>query len=81
MPDVVVESNNGLNHKTVISRVVQQKDGSYLVNLLNVGHNPAKIKLILKGGTPASVKNLMTSNKVETEFDLASEEVLLLEVK
>ncbi len=81
MPDVIVESDNGLNFKTVISRVVKQDDGSYLVNLLNVGHNKAKIKLSLKSGAPATIKNLMISNSVDTEFDLASEEVLLLEVK
>ncbi|MBU2951000.1 hypothetical protein KO493_09845 [Tamlana agarivorans] len=81
MPDVIVESDNGQDFKTTISRVVKQKDGSYLVNLLNVGHNTAKIKVSLKSGAPISIKNLMTSNPVESEFNLASEEVLLLEIK
>ena len=81
MPDIIVESDNGKAFKTTISRVVKQKDGSsYLVNLLNVGHNTAKIKLSLKSGQPITIKNLMTSNTVKNEFDLASEEVLLLEV-
>ncbi|WP_136481988.1 alpha-amylase family protein [Cognatitamlana onchidii] len=81
MPDVIVESDNGLAHKTTISRVVRQEDGSYLVNLLNVGHNKAKIKLSLKSGKSISVQNIMTSNSMDTEFDLASEEVLLLKVQ
>lgn len=81
MPDVIVDADNGQDFKTTISRVVKQKDGSYLVNLLNVGHNTAKIKLSLKSGTPVSVINLMTGNAIENEFNLASEEVLLLEVK
>ncbi|WP_282055783.1 hypothetical protein [Maribacter luteus] len=81
MPDVIIESDNGKDFKTVISRVVKQVDGSYLVNLLNVGHDTAKIKLSLKSGAPVSIKNLMTSNPVDVEFNLASEEVLLLEVK
>ncbi len=81
-PDVVVNADNGKNFKTVISRVVKQKEGSYLVNLLNVGHTTAKINLSLKSGNAIiSVKNLMTSNAVNNDFDLASEEVLLLEVK
>ncbi|MBD0777504.1 glycoside hydrolase family 42 [Maribacter sp. ANRC-HE7] len=81
MPDVIIESDNGKDFKTVISRVVKQEDGSYLVNLLNIGHDTAKIKLSLKSGVPLTIKNLMTSNPVDVEFNLASEEVLLLEVK
>ena len=81
MPDVVIESDNGEDHKTTISRVVQQEDGSYLVNLLNVGHSTTKIKLSLQSGAEVIIQNMMTSKPVATEFDLASEEVLLLEVK
>ena len=81
MPDVSIESDNGKDFKTTISRVVKQKNGSYLVNLLNVGHDTAKIKVSLKSGAPQSIKNLMTGNSVESEFNLASEEVLLLEIK
>ncbi|AUS05491.1 glycoside hydrolase family 42 [Pseudotamlana carrageenivorans] len=81
MPEVIVESDNGQDFKTTISRVVKQKDGSYLVNLLNVGHDSAKIKLSLKSGAAIFVKDLMTQNTMESEFNLPSEEVLLLEVK
>ncbi|XMO85887.1 beta-galactosidase [Algibacter sp. AS12] len=80
MPDVVVESDNGKDFKTTISRVVKQDNGSYLLNLLNVGHDTTKIKLSLKSGAPIKIKDLMTSNPVDSEFDLASEEVLLLEI-
>ncbi|QQY83303.1 hypothetical protein JJL45_04760 [Tamlana sp. s12] len=81
MPEVIVESDNGQDFKTTISRVMKQKDGSYLVNLLNVGHDSAKIKLSLKSGAGVSVKDLMTQNTMESEFNLPSEGVLLLEVK
>lgn len=80
MPEVIVESDNGKDFKTTISRVVKQENGSYLVNLLNVGHDTAKIKLSLKSGGSMTIKNLITSNSVDSEFDLASEEVLLLEI-
>lgn len=80
MPDIIIESDNGKDFKTTISRVVKQENGSYLVNLLNVGHDKAKIKLSLKSGAEITIKNLITSNLVDTEFELASEEVLLLEV-
>ena len=81
MPEIIIEADNGKEFKTIISRVVKQKNGSYLVNLLNVGHDTAKIKISIKSGTSLKIKNLMTTNSVESEFDLASEEVLLLEVK
>lgn len=81
MPDVIITADNGKDFKTTISRVVKQKDGSYLVNLLNVGHDTAKIKLSLKSGAPMTIKNLMTSNPVDAAFNLASEEVLLLEIR
>lgn len=80
MPDVIVEADNGEGFKTTISRVVKQKDGSYLVNLLNVGHKTAKMKLSLKSGEIAEIKNVMTSNSLKTTFDLSSEEVLLLKI-
>ena len=81
MPDVIIETDNGKDFKTTISRVTKQENGSYLVNLLNVGHNTAKIKVSLKSGTPVTIQNLMTSNPVKPKFNLASEEVLLLEIK
>jgi beta-galactosidase len=81
MPEVIIESDNGKDFKTTISRVVKQEDGSYLVNLLNVGHDTAKIKLSLKSGESIAIKNLMTSNSIDSQFDLESEEVLLLKVE
>ena len=55
-PEVIIESDNGKDFKTVISRVVKQDDGSYLVNLLNVGHDTAKIKLYLKSGKSLDIQ-------------------------
>ncbi|WP_299255642.1 beta-galactosidase [uncultured Aquimarina sp.] len=81
MPEVIIESDNGKDFKTTISRVVKEEDGSYLVNLLNVGHSTTKIKLSLKSRASITIKNLMTSNPVDAEFNLASEEVLLLKIK
>ncbi|MGC6430282.1 MAG: alpha-amylase family protein [Jejuia sp.] len=81
MPDVIIESDNGKDFTTTISRVVRQNDESYLVNLLNVGHDTANIKISLKSGASVKITNLMTSNVVDAEFELSSEEVLLLKVE
>lgn len=79
-PAVALEEDNGVAHKTTMWRVVAQDNGSYLVNILNVGHNTAKLKLALADGKVAQVKDLMTSTSLETSFELPSEGVLLLEV-
>lgn len=80
MPDVVVSANNGEAFKTNVSRVVKQADGSYLVNILNIGNGTTKINLALKDGSQVDAIDLMTQRVVESEFDLESEGVLLLKV-
>ncbi len=80
MPDIIVSEDNGEDYKTNISRVVKQEDGSYLVNLLNVGKSTNKIKLTHKSGAELSIVDLMTAQKYEEEFELGSEEVLLIQV-
>ncbi len=80
MPDIMLTENNGVDHKTTTWRVVKQADGSYLVNVLNLGHNPAKLKLTLKGTEQLDILDLMTSNPVDSSFELESEGVLLLQV-
>jgi beta-galactosidase len=79
--DVVVKEDNGLAHKTSTWRVVKNDDGSYVVNILNLGHNTAKLSVSLKNGKSFTVTDMMTSNKLDSTFELASEGVLLLEVK
>lgn len=80
MPEVLIKEENGVSHKTTMWRVVPQTNGSYLVNILNVGHNTAKLELNLKNGKGVVIKDLMTSNNLSSTFELASEQVLLLEV-
>ncbi|MDC2887542.1 hypothetical protein [Psychrosphaera algicola] len=51
-----------------------------MVNILNVGHNKANIELTLANGKSVDITDMMTSNPLETRFEIASEQVLLLEV-
>ncbi|MBU2924267.1 beta-galactosidase [Colwellia sp. 1_MG-2023] len=81
MPDVVIAEDNGEAYKTTTWRTIKQSDGTYLVNILNVGHNTAKLDLTLRNGKPVTVTDLMTGNSLDSTFELASEGVLLLEVK
>lgn len=81
MPALQIAADNGEDFKTTITRIVTQEDGSYLVNLLNVGHTSTKINLQLASGEAITVTDLMTGNAMDTQFELPSEGVLLLEVK
>ena len=81
LPDISIVEDNGQDFKTTMSRSVKQDDGSYLVNILNLGHNNAAIQLSLKGSKDLKITNLMTSNTMDSKFDVPSEGVLLLQVK
>ncbi|GGA71687.1 hypothetical protein GCM10011369_11850 [Neiella marina] len=80
MPAVAIAEDNGKPFKTTHWRSVKQADGSYLVNIFNLGHDTAKLDLSLIDGDIASMTDLMTSNPVQTSFELESEGVLLLQV-
>ncbi|MDF7826712.1 hypothetical protein P4B35_21965 [Pontiellaceae bacterium B12227] len=80
-PDITLGENNGSGHKGCHWRAVKQDNGSYLVSILNLGKNTAKLKLGLKGGTGISVTDLFTGNSCDPEFELNSKGVSLLEVK
>lgn len=78
--DIVIEEENGEAFKTTMWRQVQREDGSYLVNVLNLGHNEAKLSLTLRSGQDVTMTDMMTGNAVNSDFTLPSEGVLLLEV-
>jgi beta-galactosidase len=81
LPDLIVSSENGNDFKTTISRVVRKNDGTYLVNLLNVGHDSATISLSFRNGRKFKITDMMTSVEMNNHFNLASEQVLLLNLK
>lgn len=81
VPDIQFEINSPLKHKTTITRVAKTGDNKYLVNLLSVGHEAVQINLSHKSGNKLKVTDLMTSNSMDSAFELGSEEVLLLEVE
>lgn len=80
-PDIEFKIDSPLKHKTTITRVVKTGDNKYLVNLLSVGHEAVQIGLSHKSGGQLKIMDLMTSNSMNMSFELASEEVLLLEVE
>ncbi|EWH09582.1 hypothetical protein DS2_12143 [Catenovulum agarivorans DS-2] len=81
MPAIQLIEDNGQPFKTTMWRVQAQADGGYLLNIINVGHNTANIKLKLANGQKMQVTDLMTSNTLGAEISVDSEQVLLLAVK
>ena len=81
LPDIEFDIDSPFKHKTTITRVAKTGSNTYLVNLLSVGHKAVQIGLSHKSGGQLKITNLMTSNSMNSTFELASEEVLLLEVE
>lgn len=81
MPDIILTEENGTHTKGCNWRVVKNPDGSYLVNILNLGINTADIKLSLNNGNPVSITNMLTGQAIKPEFQLKSKGVSLLKVK
>ncbi|MDU0353360.1 glycoside hydrolase family 42 [Paraglaciecola aquimarina] len=80
LPDLVLDENNGTEYKGVNWRAVKQENGSYLVNLNNLGKHKAKLTLSLKGGEKLNITNMMTGKSMKDHFQLAPKGVLLLHV-
>ncbi|WP_211344321.1 alpha-amylase family protein [Flavivirga rizhaonensis] len=80
LPEVTLTESNGTAYKGCYWRVVKNEKG-YLVNILNIGKNDAKLNLGLKNGKATTITNIMTGDVLNSEFELKSNGVLLLEIK
>ncbi|KMT64970.1 glycoside hydrolase family 42 [Catenovulum maritimum] len=80
LPELSLTEENGTAHKGCNWRVVKQADGSYLVNINNLGKHAAKLNLGLKAGGKVSATDLMTGRTLGDSFELKSKGVLLLKV-
>lgn len=77
---IVLKEDNGTHHKGCVWRVAKNKKGNFIVNILNVGKNDATLNLTFKNGEKANVTNMMNGQKIEGDFELKSNKVLLLEI-
>lgn len=78
--EIVLKEDNGTHHKGCIWRAAKNDKGGYIVNILNVGKNDATLNLTFKNGEKANVTNMMNGQKLEGDFELKSNKVLLLEI-
>lgn len=79
--EVELTESNGATFKGCTWRVVKKADSDFLMTVLNLGKNSAKLQVGLKNGKNASCTNMLTGQELGAEFELKSKGVLLLEVK
>ncbi|MGV8979710.1 beta-galactosidase [Clostridium sp.] len=80
LPQVTLTEKNGLDKKGCMWRVVKNKDNDYLMTVVNLGKNQANIDLKMYDNKGITVTDMLTGKKITSEFNLAPEGVLLLEI-
>lgn len=81
LPEIVLKEDNGTAHKGCVWRVAKTSEGSYIINILNVGKNAAKLNLSFKSSRKANAVNMMNGHELGSDFELKANGVLLLKVK
>ncbi|NIJ44846.1 beta-galactosidase [Wenyingzhuangia heitensis] len=79
--DVVLSESNGLKNKGCSWRVVPNKDGGYLMSIVNLGKNKATLNVSTKNGEKVTCINMLTEQSLGTTFELDVNGVLLLNIK
>lgn len=80
-PDITLSEENGTAHKGVLWRVVDDGDGGYLVNVLNLGKNASTVDLAAKTGRSIEITDMMTEHSMDSQFSVQPNDVLLLNIK
>ena len=79
--DVVLVENNGTEYKGCTWRVIKNPNGGYLMNILNLGKNSAKLQVGLKNNEELTITNLLTGEELSSTLELPSNGVLLLDIE
>lgn len=80
LPNIVLIEVNGTKYKGCTWRVSKNPKGGYWVNILNIGKNNAKLNLSFKNDKNGTITNIMTGEVLQSDFELKSNGVLLLEL-
>ena len=81
LPELVLVEDNGSSHKGCVWRVAEGPEGELLLNVLNLGKNPAELYIKKRSGKKAIAKDMLTSRALGSTFDLEPNGVLLLEIQ
>ncbi|MFR9503239.1 MAG: alpha-amylase family protein [Rikenellaceae bacterium] len=70
-PDVVVAQDNGTEQDCAVWRVLKCDDGSYLLNICNLGNRAANITITGKDGSPVkSVSEVLTGRERRSTIEM-----------
>ncbi|MFI3285864.1 MAG: beta-galactosidase [Rikenellaceae bacterium] len=83
LPALEIIDKNGLDQKGCTWRVIEDKSGAKILNLVNLSLNPTQITIRERGSNsePRSIKNVLTGESLTNNFELPLNGVLLLEVE
>lgn len=79
LPQVKLIEKNGTPNKGCTWRIVENGDGGFWINVLNIGKNTASLSLT-KNGEVVQVTNMQTGQALGDSFELKPNGVLLLEL-
>ncbi|WP_139957014.1 glycoside hydrolase family 42 [Flavicella sediminum] len=81
LPEVVLSESNGLKNKACNWRVVPNSKGGYIMTIINLGKNKAKLNVSMKNGARVKCTNMLTKQSMRASFELDVHGVLLLEIE
>lgn len=82
-PLLAISETNTTGHKGCVWRMIPaiENDGSYVVNIVNIGKGAADITIRNSNGSPiTTVTDMFTGKKLDSKLTVASQEVLMLRV-
>ncbi|WP_366184324.1 beta-galactosidase [Flavobacterium ovatum] len=81
-PSITLSETNSLGLKGCVWRAYTSIDGKEIISIVNIGKTQASVTLGLRGATNAiTCVNLLTGEKLNADFTMKPEAVLLLEVR
>ena len=81
-PNITLAETNDLGLKGCVWKAYTDVNGKEIISIVNIGKTAASLNLGLKGETKAIIcKNLLTGEKLNANFTMNPEAVLLLEVR
>ncbi|WP_303319067.1 beta-galactosidase [Flavivirga abyssicola] len=81
-PNITLSETNDLGLKGCMWRAYTSSDDKEIISIVNIGKTKASITLGLKGASNAIIcENLLTGEKLDANFEMNPEDVLLLQVR
>lgn len=82
LPAIVLQETNSNDAKGCLWRVIETQDGGYMVNIINIGNSEATLNISRRDGKEInSITDEFTGKKLNKEFKIKVQEVVMIEIK